>query len=118
MKLSTNFDSREFACKCKCGFDRPAPQLIEALQKFRDGLSAPVSILSGCRCEKHNAKVGGVRGSFHTKGMAADIYVADVSTATLGTLAEKAGLFGGIGVYLKAGFVHVDVRPGRARWRG
>ena len=42
-------------------------------QAIRDDVGVPVHINSGCRCEKHNARSGGVKGSKHTKGLAADL---------------------------------------------
>ena len=42
-------------------------------QSIRDALGVPVRVNSGCRCEKHNANVGGVKASKHTKGLAADL---------------------------------------------
>ena len=37
-KLSKNFDSSEFACKCGCGYDTPDPELIRMLQAARDNV--------------------------------------------------------------------------------
>ena len=76
-------------------------------------------ILSGYRCPKHNKAVGGAKSSQHMLGTAADIVVEGVS---VGDVAIAAGAVlgdrGGIGRYLKHGFVHVDVRRNRARWIG
>ena len=67
-----NFKASEFGCKCGCGnwIDQ---RVINMAQRLRDHLGVPVRVNSGCRCEKHNAKVGGVKGSRHTKGLAADL---------------------------------------------
>ena len=48
---------------------------IEVLQPLRDYLGKPVVISSGYRSEEVNRAVGGVRGSQHLKGEAADIHV-------------------------------------------
>ena len=48
---------------------------MEVLQPLRDYLEKPVVISSGYRSEEVNRMVGGVRGSQHLKGEAADIHV-------------------------------------------
>ena len=73
VKDTKNFKASEFACKCGCGFNIIDQRVINMAQTIRDTLGVPVKVNSGCRCEKHNAKVGGVKGSKHTKGKAADL---------------------------------------------
>ena len=70
---SNNFNVSEFSCKCGCGFNIIDQRIINMAQTIRDALGVPVKVNSGCRCDKHNAKVGGVKGSKHTKGLAADL---------------------------------------------
>ena len=48
---------------------------MEVLQPLRDYLGKPVVISSGYRSEEVNRMVGGVKGSQHLKGEAADIHV-------------------------------------------
>ena len=48
---------------------------IEVLQPLRDYLGKPVVISSGYRSEEVNRMVGGVKGSQHLRGEAADIHV-------------------------------------------
>lgn len=67
-----NFKVSEFACKCGCG-NKIDQRVINMAQVIRDALGVPIHVNSGYRCEKHNAKVGGVKGSKHTKGLAADL---------------------------------------------
>ena len=43
------------------------------LDPLREAWGAPIIITSGYRCEALNARVGGVKNSYHTRGMAADI---------------------------------------------
>ena len=50
---------------------------MEVLQPLRDYLGKPVVISSGYRSEEVNTMVGGVKGSQHLKGEAADIHVED-----------------------------------------
>ena len=67
-----NFKVSEFACK-HCGENKIDQKVLDICQTIRDELGVPVRVNSGYRCEKHNARVGGVKGSFHTKGLAADL---------------------------------------------
>ena len=55
-------------------------------QVIREALGVPVHVNSGCRCEKHNAKVGGVKGSNHTKGLAADLSCSKGAKAMFDTV--------------------------------
>ena len=48
---------------------------IHVLQPLRDAIGRPVYITSGYRSAKLNAKVGGVKNSYHLRGLAADIHV-------------------------------------------
>jgi uncharacterized protein YcbK (DUF882 family) len=68
-------------------------------------------IRSGHRCRSHNAAVGGVQNSYHTKAIAADIAVTDKNRARLLQAAVNAG-FSGLG-YGRS-FLHVDLGPARA----
>ena len=125
--LSAHFSKKEFACKCGCGFNTPVPELVEKLEKFREACgNKPMTVGSGCRCEKHNKKVGGAqkkydkngklinKGSQHMYGTAADIYlVPGLTTDQMAKIAEQVG-FDGIGKYRWG--VHVDVRGSKARW--
>ena len=72
-KDTTNFKVSEFSCKCGCGFNCIDQRVIDMAQIIREALGVPVKVNSGCRCDKHNANVGGVKGSKHTKGLAADL---------------------------------------------
>jgi len=114
-QLSKNFNESEFVCKCGCGTVHVNPNLISKLQKLRDMVGKPITIVSGYRCAAHNASVGGVPRSQHKLGNAADISISGMSPAEVAKLAEKVG-FNGIGRY--STFTHVDVRGYRSRWNG
>lgn len=94
---------------------RVSPDLVSRLERLRDLLQRPVMVLSGYRTPEHNAAVGGVAGSFHTKGLAADVTWEGFEPSAAVQLAEQAG-FDGIGRYARKGFLHVDVRGYLARW--
>ena len=83
-----------------------------------------VTITSGYRTPAHNAKAGGTRFSQHLYGRAADIRVQGASVEEVAACAERLlhGC-GGVGRYpakagRAAGWVHVDTRAEKARWRG
>ena len=50
------------------------------LEPLRQYVGEPVIISSGYRCNELNKAVGGVSGSQHTKGEAADIRIPDAAT--------------------------------------
>jgi zinc D-Ala-D-Ala carboxypeptidase len=114
--LSEHFSEAEFACHC-CGTLKIEPALIDALELFRSLAERPVIVHDAYRCPVHNAKVGGVNDSEHTRGMAADVSISGLSQQQMFELALQVPAFlsGGIGVY-DGDFVHLDVRPHPARW--
>lgn len=107
-----NFKVREFACKC-CGRNEVAQEVLNMCQAIREELGVAVTINSGYRCERHNAEVGGVKGSYHTRGKAADlscslgglkIFLAVHKLHVLGRLPELCYCI----YYIKKNFVHID----------
>ena len=117
-KLSEHFSEQEFTCKCGCGFARVSSKLIESLEELRLLVRQPILINSACRCADHNKRVGGSPNSQHIRGTAADIRVTGMSAESLARAAEQVRGFrvGGIGIYTRQGFVHVDVRGFKSRW--
>ncbi len=74
--MATNtehFNVSEFACKCGCGKNDIDQRVMDMAETIRLALGVPVKVNSGCRCEKRNKACGGVKGSRHTKGLAADL---------------------------------------------
>ena len=51
MKLTENFDSSEFRCKCGCGKGDwlMAPELVQGLQELRELIGQPIVINSAYR---------------------------------------------------------------------
>src|SRR5690606_14068665 len=93
-------------------------ELARNLQVLRDNVQAPVMINSGYRSPAHNKAVGGASGSYHLKGMAADIVVKGISPNKVVDIIEdliELGLMknGGLGRYDT--FTHYDIGPVR-RW--
>lgn len=120
-QLSEHFNSDEFRCHC-CGELHPdgVPQeLVDGLEEIRaSDPEGPVNVMSGYRCPKHNAAVGGAKGSLHMAGKAADIHKGGTTPADVADIASDINVFadGGIGRY--ATFTHVDVRGHKSRWNG
>lgn len=121
-KLSKNFYVSEFACHgagC-CGIVKIDTALVDYLQTIRDHFGKEIIVTSGFRCSTHNKNIGGATGSYHTKGMAADISVNGVAPADVAKYAESIGVLG-IGLYetIKDGFfVHIDTRTTKSFWYG
>lgn len=123
MILTTNFTLEEFACKD----GSPVPdnlidnvlQLARQLQILRDHLGESIHINSAYRTPDYNKKIGGKVASQHLQAKAADITCKNKTPKQLAVIIEKLIAdgklkFGGMGVY--PGFVHVDIRNGKARW--
>lgn len=123
-QLSPHFNVAEF--DCHDGRKVPAvawPALTRLCVDYLEPLRArygPVKVMSGYRPRDYNAKIGGARFSQHIYELSPTSVAADVICAR-GTPASwyvfLSGLNpGGLGRY--ASFVHVDNRPGHARWTG
>ena len=118
-KLSTNFKVKEFASKDGSDAVLVAPRLVMVLQSLRSHFCAAVTINSGYRTPQYNAKVGGVTDSQHCYGTAADIVVRGKTPAQVAAYARQLMPdWGGVGVYAKQNFVHIDVREAKADWNG
>jgi len=89
-----------------------------ALNQLRELAGRPIKINSGYRCAEHNATIGGAPHSQHKLGRAADIVIVGLTLNEMFELAEQIEPFhnGGIGVYHRKGFIHLDNRNRRARW--
>jgi uncharacterized protein YcbK (DUF882 family) len=116
-QLSAHFKVREFACGDGSDAVLVAPRLVMVLETIRSHFCAPVVIHSGYRTPQYNAKVGGVAHSQHCYGMAADISVKGQVPAAVAAFARTLMPdWGGVGIYAKKGFTHIDVREKRSDW--
>jgi uncharacterized protein YcbK (DUF882 family) len=114
--LSANFSTREFACPC-CKVSLMTLMFVERLQAARNRYGRTMYISSGYRCREHNAAVGGVEGSAHMLGMAADIRCLigqnrfELLQALLGAGFTRIGI--------SSQFIHVDIdksKPDNVIW--
>lgn len=115
VKITDNFSSYEFDCKCKrstCKRTLIDVDHVKALQELRDFLKASISISSGYRCPEHNKEEGGEDQSRHMVSDATDINVAGFTPDQVADACESR--FNGLGRYNT--FTHVDSRSWKARW--
>lgn len=123
-RLAPDFKVRELRCKDGTDTVMVDEALTVVLQCIREHFGKPVTITSGYRTAAHNAAVGGAKSSQHLYGRAVDIRVQGVSVEDVAAYAESLMPdWGGVGRYpvkagRAAGWVHVDTRADKARWRG
>lgn len=91
-------------------------ELLAEIQRHFEG--ARIEVLCGYRSPKRNASLrkrrrGVAKESFHIEGMAADIRIPGVPVRKLRDFARSLRA-GGVGLYSRRGFIHVDVGPVRS----
>lgn len=125
-KLSPNFTVYEFRCRDGSDVVMIDESLVVLLQCIREHFGKAVTITSGYRTAAHNTAVGGAKSSQHLLGRAADFHVEGVPVAAVAAYAETLlPSRGGIGRYPKdaahpkrsTGWVHIDTRAGKSRWK-
>lgn len=115
--------------KCKEGQEYPDPYdllmgfdpfMLAMVDEIRHRCGFPIRINSGYRNEEYNNKIGGAEKSQHRYGKAADIsawHNSDERFKVLRQVAEEIHP-GGLGLYYKDRFVHIDTRRIKTRWYG
>lgn len=123
MNLTNNFRLMEFACKdgtrVPDEYMENVIELATQLQIIRDEIEEPVFINSAYRTPTHNKRLGGAPSSQHLTASAADVTCKSLTPKQLKVVVErlikeKKIKIGGVGLY--PGFLHVDIREGKARW--
>ena len=134
------FRVSDFACKDGTPYPETFcdrwPDLRILCDAARDAAGGPCIVVSGYRTAQYNARLAAnsaahqvASGSQHVEGRAADIRAIHLTPAELHTRildayhAGKMPGLGGLGLYEKSGWVHVDCRPQvppghLARWTG
>lgn len=84
-------------------------ELVDRLEMLRELIGKPIRITSGYRNKEYNKKVGGVPGSQHPLGNAADIMAEGMTAKELEKFAKQAG-FTFTQTYKSKPHLHVDVR--------
>lgn len=109
MKDTKWFKAKELQCKCGCNTNEIEQAFVDKLTLAREVAGVPFVITSGYRCPAHNKAVGGVAGSSHTLGWAADI------SATTGAqkfkIVQALITAGFTRIGIAKTFVHVDSDP-------
>lgn len=81
------------------------PRLFEMLSRVYDHFGRRIELISGFRNQQRTS-------SFHFHGTASDIRIPGVSDQALHKFVSTLDTGGmGLGIYPKAGFIHVDIRP-------
>ena len=124
MNLSRNFTFEELTYSriaVENGLENvPNPQALQALknlvtfllQPLRDRYSSAIAVTSGYRNETVNLLVGGVKNSQHTKGEAADCYIAEGPEKLLEILKASGLDFDQAILYRRKKFLHLSYREG------
>lgn len=106
------------------------PTLV-VLDELREEIGQPITLLSTYRSPRYNAAMDGEPNSYHLRFMACDFTAGCGASALHAACREMRGrLFrmpgngspfrwdGGLGLYVKSNFVHLDCRSTPANWRG
>jgi len=108
MKLSENFRSEEFQCRCGCRAAQMQYKFISRLQRLRQAHGRPLIITSGFRCLPYNKAIHGAADSRHGYGDAADILVENAIDRY--DILQHALMLGFTGIGIGANYVHLDIR--------
>ena len=91
------------------------PRLTQLLKRVEAHYGKKVIITSGYRSKSHNRRVRGARKSQHLYCNAADIRVPGVGKHTLAKFARSLPGIGGVGIYCRSSYVHLDIGK-RRNW--
>nr|DAI07818.1 MAG TPA: peptidase [Microviridae sp.] len=112
--ITSHFKVKEFACKDGTPIVFVDDYLAIILNIARNIIKKPITITSGYRTVGHNAKVGGAKYSYHTRGMAADIRADGVKPKELAKVLNSI-VPNSCGIIVYDNWVHFDTRDGKYR---
>lgn len=106
-----HFQPAEFDSPDAPGSGRQAMRLefVLLLDRVRASCGFPFVVTSGYRTAEHNARVGGVAGSAHRNGYAADIRCLEAGTRQ--AIIQRALEHGIHRIGIGKTFVHLDIDP-------
>ena len=129
-QITPHFRVAEFNCHdgtpVPSGAHAALKELCELyLEPLRSRFGA-CTVISGYRHKAYNRRIGGAAKSQHVYDehpgcVAADVRFAKGTPQEWYDAADQLALangHGGVGKYIDSVFVHVDSRPGQARWSG
>jgi uncharacterized protein YcbK (DUF882 family) len=129
-QLTPNFHLREFRCKDAARTPVPKasrPALKRLCKEILEPLRAefgPATVMSGYRTRAYNDTLNGAaEHSYHIYNehpghAASDVIFVRGNPVIWFAFASRLNPFGGVGRYVRSGFIHVDNRGYRARWFG
>lgn len=111
--IINNFSEKELSCRCGCNKLNYDDNFLIRLQAFRLIINQALIVTSGCRCQTHNKKVGGVTTSLHEcttkKASACDITGKNIKNIFEQAKASK--LFNEVIYYQKKNIIHLGYDP-------
>lgn len=113
-KITSHFKVKEFACKDGTPIVFVDEYLAVILDIAREKIGKPIIITSGYRTVSHNAKVGGAKYSYHTRGMAADIKSNSIKPKELAKVLNSI-VPNSCGIIVYDNWVHFDTRNTKYR---
>ncbi len=130
-EITAHFSLYEFSCHDGSYVPERAHDAIKRLATaYLEPLRAefgPCTVLSGYRHRAYNQQIGGARYSQHIYDLTPSSVAADLRfqrggpkqwAAYAKKLRAKYRKGGGVGTYIRSGFVHVDNRTYTADWSG
>ncbi|NJB66443.1 hypothetical protein GGQ74_000083 [Desulfobaculum xiamenense] len=96
------FADSELACTC-CGLVHMHPETRARLNVARELAGIPFILTSACRCERHNAEVGGAQDSAHLASSTREAHAVDIRVRNS---RERFLVLGGL---IAAGFTRIGV---------
>lgn len=108
-RLARDFQVKDLAAAGQSRYARISPELVAALQRLRERVGAPLTVLSAYRHPALNESLGGSASDPHLAGLAVDVKCAALSPLALAR--QALDVFGGqISVSASEGVLHLDIR--------
>lgn len=110
--ISDHFSKRDFVCRCgKCQNEfKVSMTLVGVLEQIRMHFNKRLEVVVGHHCEEENARIGGVKKSYHVLGKAARITVMDTPSEEVFRYVERIPQVQGLALDPVKKQVYLDVR--------